>query len=81
MFSPQIERSTLIYNMDFNKKTFKNLIDHAHKIIEGWYSQHLRGKKIYYNNPPNKIYKTFDIDLKNKAESPFKVLELSLIHI
>ena len=61
--------------MDFNKKEFKKLVDHAHKIIEGWYSQHLRGKKIYYNNPPNKIYKTFDIDLKNKAESPFKVLE------
>jgi len=75
MFSPQIERSTLIYNMDFNKKEFKKLVDHAHKIVEGWYSQHLRGKKIYYNKSPNKIYKTFDIDLKNKAENPFKVLE------
>ncbi len=44
-------------------------------MIEDWYSNNLRGKKIYNNSSPKEIRKTFKINTKNKKTDPSEVIE------
>ena len=59
MFLLQQEKSTKINNMDFSNTQFRELLDQSYKMIEDWYSNHLRGKKIYKNSSPEEIRKAF----------------------
>ena len=52
--------------MDFSKRTFRNLVTQSNKMIESWYSQKIRGKKIYENKTPSEIKKVFLLEEKNK---------------
>ncbi len=45
--------------MDFSKRTFRNLVNQSNKMIESWYSQKIRGEKIYENKTPSEIKKVF----------------------
>ena len=60
--------------MDFSKKTFRNLVNQSNKMIESWYSQKIRGEKIYENKTPSEIKKVFRLGEKNKQCKPEDVL-------
>ena len=55
--------------MDFSKRTFRNLVNQSNKMIESWYSQKIRGEKIYENKTPSEIKKVFRLEEKNKPVS------------
>ena len=43
--------------MDFSNKKFRKLLNQSYEMIEDWYSNNLRGEKIYNNTTPNEIKK------------------------
>ena len=55
--------------MDFSNKKFRKLLNQSYEMIEEWYSNNLRGKKIYNNTTPNEIKKAFKLINKNKKTS------------
>ena len=61
--------------MDFSNKKFHKLLNQSYEMIEGWYSNNLRGKKIYNNTTPNEIKKAFKIKNKNKKKDPSEVID------
>ena len=52
--------------MGFSQETFRNLINRSSDMIESWYSEKIRGKKIYENKSPAEIQKIFQITEKNE---------------
>ena len=60
--------------MDFSKRAFRNLVNQSNKMIESWYSQKIRGEKIYENKTPSEIKKVFSLEEKNKQCKPEDVL-------
>ena len=60
--------------MDFSHKTFRDLVNRSTDMIERWYSEKMRNKKIYENKRPEEIQKIFQIDEKNKGLKPEEVL-------
>ena len=61
--------------MDFSNKKFRKLLNQSYEMIEDWYSNNLRGEKIYNNTTPNEIKKAFKINTKNKKKDPSEVIE------
>ena len=51
--------------MDFSNKKFNELILQSSKIIERWYSEKIRGSKIYENKSPDEIKEAFSLPEKN----------------
>lgn len=47
-------------SLDFNPESFKNHLKQTGEIIEKWYSNALRGSKIYQNYSPKDIRQVFD---------------------
>ena len=60
--------------MDFSQETFRNLVNRSSDMIESWYSEKIRGKKIYENKSPAEIQKIFQIAEKNEGLNPEEVL-------
>ena len=60
--------------MDFSQETFRNLVNQSSDMIESWYSEKIRGKKIYENKSPAEIQKIFQIAEKNEGLNPEEVL-------
>ena len=75
MFLLQQEKSTKTNNMDFSNEKFRELLDQSYKMIEDWYSNHLRDKKIYNNSSPKEIRKAFKIKNKNEKTNPSEVIQ------
>ena len=61
--------------MDFSNKKFRKLLNQSYEMIEDWYSNNLRGEKIYNNTTPNEIKKAFKINTRNKKKDPSEVIE------
>ena len=61
--------------MDYSNKRFKELIMQSNEMIERWYSEKLRGARIYENKTPKEIKKTFNLSEKNKSCKPENVLK------
>jgi len=61
--------------MDFSNKKFRELLNQSYEMIEDWYSNNLRGKKIYNNSTPKEIKKSFKINTKNNKKDPSDVIE------
>ena len=61
--------------MDFSNKKFRKLLNQSYEMIEDWYSNNLRGEKIYNNTTPNEIKKAFKIKNKNKKKDPSEVID------
>ena len=62
--------------MDFSNKRFKSLANKSIDIIQKWYSENLRNKKIYHNKTPKEISKIFQISKNNKETKPEQVLNI-----
>ena len=75
MFLLQQEKSNKTNNMDFSNEKFRELLDQSYKMIEDWYSNHLRDKKIYNNSSPEEIRKAFKIKSKNEKTNPSDVIQ------
>ncbi len=61
--------------MDFTSKKFNELIIQSSKIMERWYSEKIRGSKVYENKSPDEIKKVFSLSEKNKKCDPKDVLK------
>ena len=60
--------------MDFSNKKFRKLLNQSYEMSEEWYSNNLRGGKIYNNTTPNEIKKIFKLINKNKKTDPSDVI-------
>ena len=62
MFFLQTEKNIQIINMDFNKKKFNKLTTKSIDIIQKWFDERIRGKKIFYNKSVNEISEIFKLN-------------------
>lgn len=62
-------------NLDFTPEKLKSLIVKSAEIIQEWYSENLRDKKIYNNYSPVEIRDLFDEDLPPEGRDPEQLLE------
>lgn len=62
--------------LDYTPELLKKLINRSSDIIEEWYSETLRNKKIYNNPSPVDIRKIFDEPLPVEESDPEYLLEL-----
>ncbi|MFP4489244.1 MAG: pyridoxal-dependent decarboxylase, partial [Bacteroidales bacterium] len=62
-------------NLDFTREKLRSLITRSAEIIEEWYSENLRDKKIYNNFSPAEIRDMFDEDLPSAGHDPEQLLE------
>ena len=51
--------------MDFNKKKFNKLTTKSINIIQKWFDERIRGKKIFYNKSVNEISEIFKLNYNN----------------
>lgn len=63
-------------SMDFTPEKLKSLLGRSAEIIEEWYTENLRDKKIYNNYSPEEIRSLFDEDIPSEGLDPGQLLEI-----
>ena len=81
MFFLQTEKNIQIINMDFNKKKFNKLTTKSIDIIQKWFDERIRGKKIFYNKSVNEISEIFKINYNNNEKDPEEILDFLKKHL
>ena len=81
MFFLQTEKNIQIINMDFNKKKFNKLTTKSINIIQKWFDERIRGKKIFYNKSVNEISEIFKLNYNNDEKDPEEILDFLKTHL
>ena len=67
--------------MDFNKKKFNKLTTKSIDIIQKWFDERIRGKKIFYNKSVNEISEIFKLNYNNDEKDPEEILDFLKTHL
>ena len=67
--------------MDFNKKKFNKLTNKSIDIIQKWFDERIRGKKIFYNKSVNEISEIFKLNYNNDEKDPEEILDFLKKHL